>query len=390
MKRTSLPPRIADVLDDRDADERARAVLGRLATRPALRSTRRRSHRAMVLAAAAVLLTSASVLAWRATSAWREPSEVASASSASPSASTAARGRTSSALEPGRRALGEGTWVALDAATRATLIESPDSIEILLERGRIELEVRPGGRRVDVEAGLAHLSVIGTHFVVERGDELVVSVSRGRVLARGELVPERARMVGAGETLTVREPSSSLSPPDAPSPPSESAPERSAASPRARRATPWRDLADTGAYAEAWDALGPEGLTREMSASGPEDLLALADVARRSGHPARAVEPLELLLRRYPDDADAALGAFTLGRLWADALGEPAAAAEAFELALRSRLPSTLVPDALGRLALAHRAAGANAAAAAAATRYLDAYPDGPRAAELRAIAGPP
>jgi transmembrane sensor len=193
-------------------------------------------------------------------------------------------------------------------------------------------------------------------------------------------------MLAAGESIVVREPTSPSSSIPTP-PPSELAEEVVRPRVLAREAPRrWRELAEAGEYREAWRALDEAGMSREVRAADPEELLSLADVARRSGHAARAEEPLTELLRRFPDDPAAALGAFTLGRLCADQLGRPADAAEAFERALRSSLPSTLVPDALARLALARRDAGQPERARTEATRYLERFPNGPRAAEMRAI----
>lgn len=378
MKFRTLPRRVADVLDDRDAEARARAIVRR--TR---RARRRRAPLGAIAVAAASLIT-VSALAYRT---WRAPEprdEVGEPS---------VLGRSSTTLTPGRRSFGPRSWVDVGVETDATLLETRDALEVVLARGEVELDVRAENRRVDLDAGLVHLSAIGAHLTVVRDDEVRVVVRAGRVLARGDQVPDRARMLAAGESLVVRDPSRATSSSRSATPrPSEAPAEVGAPRPPvspARDAAPrrWRELADAGEYREAWRALDEAGLSREVHAADPEELLSLADVARRSGHAARAEEPLTELLRRFPDDPAAALGAFTLGRLRADQLGRPADAADAFERALRSpSLPSTLTPDALARLALARRDAGQPERARAEATRYLDRHPNGPRAAEMRAI----
>lgn len=392
MKFRTLPRRVADVLDDRDAEARARAIVRRT------RRARRRKAPLAAIAVAAASLVTVSALAYRT---WRAPE---SHETNEPSVI----GRSSTTLTAGRRSFGSRSWVEVGADTDATLLETRDALEVVLTRGEVELDVRTEDRRVDLDAGLLHLSAIGARLTVVRGDdvrgdgvqgdgvqgdapddEVRVVVHEGRVLARGDHVPERARMLAAGESIVVREPASPRSPiPSAP--PSETPAREEVVRPHvpARDVAPrrWRELADAGEYREAWRALDEVGMSREVRASDPEELLTLADVARRSGHAARAEEPLTELLRRFPDDPAAALGAFTLGRLRADQLGRPADAAEAFERALRSSLPSTLVPDALARLALARRGAGQHERARADATRYLERFPNGPRAAEMRAI----
>lgn len=375
MKFRTLPRRVGDVLDDRDAEARARAIVRRT------RRARRRKAPLGAIAVAAASLVAVSALAYRT---WRapEPHETAD---------QPVLGRSSTTLTPGRRSFGPRSWIEVGADTDATLLETRDALEVVLTRGEVEADVRDEGRRVDLDAGLVHLSAIGAHLTVVRGDEVRgdevrVMVHEGRVLARGEQVPERARMLAAGESIVVREPASPSSSIPTP-PPSELAEEVVRPRVLAREAPRrWRELAEAGEYREAWRALDEAGMSREVRAADPEELLSLADVARRSGHAARAEEPLTELLRRFPDDPAAALGAFTLGRLRADQLGRPADAAEAFERALRSSLPSTLVPDALARLALARRDAGQPERARTEATRYLERFPNGPRAAEMRAI----
>jgi transmembrane sensor len=408
---------VADVLDDRDAEARARAVVRRT------RRARRRKAPLGAIAVATASLVTVSALAYRT---WRAPEPQGTSE-------PSVLGRSSTTLTAGRRSFGPRSWIEVSADTDATLLETRDAFEIVLTQGAVELDVRAEDRRVDLDAGLVHLSAIGAHLTVVRGDDVRgdearggdvrgdtvrgavrgdtvrgdtvrgdtvrgdtvrgdtvrVVVHAGRVLARGDHVPERARMLAAGESIVVREPATPS--PSIPSaPPSETPAEEEVVRPRmpARDVAPrrWRELADAGEYREAWRALDEAGVSHEVRVSDPEELLSLADVARRSGHAARAEEPLTELLRRFPDDPAAALGAFTLGRLRADQLGRPADAAEAFERALRSSLPSTLVPDALARLALARRDAGQPERARADATRYLERFPNGPRAAEIRAI----
>lgn len=402
MKFRTLPRRVADVLDDRDAETRAHAIVRRT------RRARRRKAPLGAIAVAAASLVTVSALAYRT---WRAPEPPETVESP-------VVGRSSTTLTAGRRSFGPRSWTEVGADTDATLLETRDALEIVLTRGEIELDVRAEDRRVDLDAGLVHLSAIGAHLTVARGDTarddaqgdiaredamqgdtargdaaqidtVRVVVHEGRVLARGEHVPERARMLEAGESIVIREPArpSSSTPAARPSEaPTEEEVVRPRVPARADASRRWRELADAGDYREAWRALDEVGMSREVHAADPEELLSLADVARRSGHAARAEEPLTELLRRFPDDPAAALGAFTLGRLRADQLGRPADAAEAFERALRSSLPSTLVPDALARLALARRDAGQYERARADASRYLERFPSGPRAAEMRAI----
>lgn len=294
-------------------------------------------------------------------------------------------------LLPGRVELDDGSSVTVGAGG---LVETERNdgreVRLVLVRGRAEIEVRPGGPRAwSIDCGIATVTVVGTRFVLERtATELRVEVTHGTVAARGADVPDGVRFVRAGESLTLGRPVGVETP--GPQQPAREAPPPMVAGrappPAPPPAADWRELAERGEWPEAYDALGAVGIERRLDTAGPDELLALADVARRSGHPREAVEPLDRLLARHRGP-EVALGAFTLGRLHADTLGSPELAAVAFERALDDALPASLVPDALARLATAHAAAGNTAAAVAAARRYLSEYPDGPRRGAMESVA---
>lgn len=396
MKRSSLPARIADVLDDdRDASARARK-LARARAPVRARPLRWVFALPPAVAALAVFFPLA-VAALAVFFTFARPAPVVE-----PRPVEAAAEGLPAALLPGRQALGAGSWVELFPDAEATrMVDDASELMFLLQTGRIEFEIRPGGsRRVEIEAGLARVTVVGTHFAVEREEGRVrVEVSRGAVLVRGERVPDHARVVRAGESLVITD----VAPMDeveqaalveggAAGVPLALAPARAPAraapssQPEAPPPAGWRELASTGEYADAWEALGPAGVSAQLTEASAQDLLALADVARRSGHPAAAVEPLRALLARFPSDPDAAMGAFTLGRILLDALGRPREAAQAFERAIAGPLPGPIAADAWARLALARREAGDASAASEAARRYLADNPQGARAAEMRAL----
>jgi transmembrane sensor len=132
-------------------------------------------------------------------------------------------------------------------------------------------------------------------------------------------------------------------------------------------------------------ALGTEGLRRESRHLGVNDLFALADVARLSGHPADAVVPLERIVTDFANDARAPLAAFALGRLELDSLGQAQAAAIAFRKALALGIPSGLREDVRARLVEANVRSGDAGAARRAADAYVDEFPNG---RHLHAIQG--
>jgi len=124
----------------------------------------------------------------------------------------------------------------------------------------------------------------------------------------------------------------------------------------------WRELAKQGENEEAYAELGPRGVERVARSASVEDLLALADVARLSGHPRDAVEPLERIVTEHAGDPRASLAALTLGRVELRSLGEPALAAEAFEKAIALKIPGSLAEDAQALLAESRAKAGSTRA----------------------------
>ncbi len=161
------------------------------------------------------------------------------------------------------------------------------------------------------------------------------------------------------------------------------------AAPRATSGAPesparWRALAQRGDNARAYAELGPQGIASASERASADDLFALADVARLSGHPADAVAPLARIVAEYAADSRAPLAAFTLGRVELDALSQPAPAAGAFERAIALGLPRSLEGDAYARLVEARARAGDAAGARAAASEYERRFPAGERTSEVR------
>jgi transmembrane sensor len=314
-------------------------------------------------------------------------------------------GRPLATVEAGSEAkeivLSDGSHVRLSPGARfEPLASSGVAFSAVLTRGRADIEVRPDGRRHwTIECGLATVEVVGTRFSCDlSAGRLRVLVKHGAVLVRGERVPNRVRHLVAGEAIELTEdaPASQSRAPASRGPaiPPASAPESPAptemhdvatAPTRITAARNWRELARHGRHAEAFTALGSEGLRRESKKLGVGDLLALADVARLSGHPAEAVAPLERILTDFASDADAPLAAFALGRLCLDSLGRPQAAVAALDKALALGVPRSLREDVRGRLVEAHARAGNAAGARRAATAYFDEFPQGRHA---RAIEG--
>ena len=297
---------------------------------------------------------------------------------------------------PSEIALSDGSHIRLlPGARMEPLVSTGATFSAIVAQGRADFDVRPGGpRHWTIECGLATVEVVGTEFSCERGPgRLRVEVRHGVVLVRGERVPERVRRLSAGESLDIREetdrsmamvgdtldPAALQERADSQEAVAVEIANREDSQPRAHGsvARPWRDLARRGRHEDAYAALGPEGLRHESKRLGVNDLLALADVARLSGHPAEAVMPLERILGDFANAAQAPLAAFALGRLEMDSLGHAQAAASAFRKALALGIPRSLREDVRARLVEAYARSGDGRAAQRAADAYLDEFPKG-------------
>jgi transmembrane sensor len=175
--------------------------------------------------------------------------------------------------------------------------------------------------------------------------------------------------------------------PDSPSEPAS--PAIAASAPRIPALAPsaaWRRWAHDGDYDNAFkslEAAGPMAVTDDTG-----DLLLASDVARLSGHAARAVDPLRRVLRDHASDPRAPLAAFTLGRVLLDELGRPGEAAGAFSQARRLAPGGPLEEDALAREVEALSRAGETDRAREAAAVYVERYPSGRRLRSVRRFGG--
>lgn len=103
--------------------------------------------------------------------------------------------------------------------------------------------------------------------------------------------------------------------------------------------------------------------------------MAEADALRRARRPAEAIE----LLSGFVESGDrrASLAAFTLGKMYAEDLRDPARAARSFERAMALGLPGGLDEEAQARAVECFAKAGANDETARAAARYEARFPGG-------------
>lgn len=158
---------------------------------------------------------------------------------------------------------------------------------------------------------------------------------------------------------------------------------RTSSTPDATAHARWRDLAAHAENAQAYDALGAGGIAREARTASVEDLFALADVARLSGHPAEAVAPLARIMTEHERDPRASLAALTLGRIELRAMGRPNEAAGALDRAVAMGLPAGVSEEAYALRIEALASAGNREAAQRAYDEFTAKFPNSARTTDL-------
>ncbi len=289
----------------------------------------------------------------------------------------------------------DGTVVTVGAEATARVVAlSEHGARLTLERGALEAEVvHREAASWQVAAGPYLVRVTGTHFSVAwnpQGEELNVRVTHGSVEVSGGGNP--TRVLGAGASLTLRperEPravaSATPATPRTPEPMASTANE-----PAPHRSTEprpdWRELAAGGRYRDALELVEQQGFAAQCGALSAGDLLTLGSAARLAARSDRASEAYLAVRRRFPAAPEAALAAFSLGRLTSDSGRDPVAATRWFETYLAEQPGGQLAREASGRVLELESKTNDAGRARAAARRYLERYPTGPHAALARSI----
>jgi hypothetical protein len=243
----------------------------------------------------------------------------------------------------------------------------------------------PNAERFELTMIEGRVLVTGPNLPPERavvgGEHLVVSVKDGRMVLSS---------LGTEPTPETPAPAASTSEPAVAPPASASAGAGAVAKAETGAtgetpkppAPPWKDLAASGKYKDAFAAAEAAGFSAEVERGQAGDLLMLADAARYSGSPARAKEALLAARRRFSVRGQSA---FLLGKIAADQQGSPGEAVTWFETYLSEQPGGPLAEQALGRIVdLTRRSNPAGAREAAA--RYLARYPEGSYAALARSL----
>ena len=150
----------------------------------------------------------------------------------------------------------------------------------------------------------------------------------------------------------------------------------------------WTTLARAGRFADAFTAANRVGFEAECANRGPTDTLLLADSARLSGHIEPAMQAYQVVRRRWPASAGAALAAFQMGRAEFDQRGNYRSAERWLRVYEREQPNGEFAAPALGRLMEAELRLGNDEAARGLARSYLIRYPKGPHADAANQVLG--
>jgi TolA-binding protein len=272
------------------------------------------------------------------------------------------------------------------------LSSSAQEFSVLLERGTIDVSVVPGGpRRWVVEAKVARIEVMGTQFSATRhtNDEVTIAVKEGVVLVRSAALPQGIERLAAGRSLWIPPPTTSDHPQlsaasstDATSAASSS--DATLPGDAVPMALPPHVALPVGTAARTASSASNSSL--RQSASG---LMQQADRARLAGDTAQAERSLERLVREFPSDSQAAIGAYTLAvvRIQRD---KTQAAVDALRLALALRPPSSVQQDCYLRLVETELAIGQRGRAIETAREYRQKFPNGRYRRALAALLDAP
>lgn len=324
-ERSSLPTPVGGVL----SCEAPPAVVDRLWHDHARRRAGvHRTRRTAALALAAAMLIGGSAFALGRATTGHPVTREAAVPDATPRAATRLPEVIAGSDATTRIELDDGSW--LEAAPGARLTTQRDDaheVWLTLEAGSVEIEVEPGAlRRWVIESPLARVQVVGTRFSVSidppaegsSDGSVSVAVHHGVVRVLSPWIDDAVAVLAAGESLVVRR-------------------------------TPTLDASEP-ASVEAAPADVPNRVADALSDDDLDRLFREADALRRAGSPDRALAPLARILSARPHGADGALAAFTMARIYDDALGDRARALASLARARSIGLPEALEVEARARL----------------------------------------
>jgi TolA-binding protein len=305
----------------------------------------------------------------------------------------------------------DGSSVVAGPHTTTRVVQiSPEGARLTLERGQLEAHIVPREQASwQVAAGPFAVRVTGSRFrmgwdpVTER---LSVAVLEGRAQVSGGGQPEHELLAGSSLELLLSgavelksafelPAAAAAEPADTSAPAATSAEaardedELLRARKPAERRSDWRELSTAGHYREALASVEQQGFAAQCAALPARDLLSLGSTARLAGRGDLAREAYQALRRRFPTSSEAAISAFSLGRLASDS-GQRAEALGWFRRYLNEQPGGPLAREAWGRLIELYAQQGNGAEARKLAEQYLKQYPSGPHAALARSVLARP
>ncbi len=326
----------------------------------------------------------------------------------------------------------DGSRFTLGPSTRARVQSlRPNGADLVLEGGSMRSEVRPAGAHLwRLSVGPFTVLVTGTRFDTRWApdtDQFELNLYQGKLSVSGCGI-EKQLEIRAGETVrascrplhyevsrtvegteaswpktaAVANPapapakersgaSISVVPGPVPAPaevpreakgaaPSSTRHEGPALDPTEAVRASWRSLLRANRYGDAVNAASAIGFESECEQASLEELKALGDAAYFSNNTAKAEFAYGAIRRRFAGSPQAAMAAYSLGRLDFDMRGAYSKAEQWFRTYLAESPNGALAREALGRLMEAQQRSGDVARARETATRYLSLYPAGPHA----------
>lgn len=281
-----------------------------------------------------------------------------------------------------RVAFTDGSLLIMAPGATVEVVQSSSArFEIELLGGWVRFSVAPQkGRTWIVDAGLARIVVIGTHFTISRTPQtLTVSVHRGTVSVQEAPLYEEIARLTEGETRTLNRPFTASSPRTAT--PADvmvagTEPAKDAAI-QPRLPTPGSQKRRSFSKPSGPKPESPMANLAGLGSSEPVNaMLGEVDRARRRGNHRKAAALLEQILKEFPNDPAGGLVALTLGRVRLEALNQPGAAAVAFRDAARHKhLPSSLQEQAWARCVEALHRSGNDASAKKMGNTFQERFP---------------
>ena len=310
--------------------------------------------------------------------------------------------------------LADGSTVDADPESKVVVEQVAEkAVAVRLDEGRARFAVTPNKERTfEVRVGKLIVQVLGTNFVVNRGERGVgVRVIEGLVQVKW---PGGLRALGAQEETEVSYDEinnvAKIAPLEAPQSFLRSEQTKKRAKARKSRAKmrqqstdsvqgsgsggqqtssseTWQSLVRQGQHYAAYEALRD---TEHRVSNTVGELLLAADAARFSGHTADAVRYLQKILDEHGTDKNAALAAFTLGMMYLRNLKNPKKAVDLFQRVRALEPDGPLAGDALAREVQTWTQLGEATKARALAEEYLRKYPSGPRSKSVKHFGGIP